>query len=166
MNEYVFRPLVHEDLPMLFEWMSKPHVRKWWDTEDNWKDFERRYSLNIEDPDVFPHIISLTGRPIGYINYWYVKDDPNFCTLYPPSTIGTDQLIGAEDLLGLGHGSAFIRQFTDSLLMREDIPLIITDPHPDNTAAVRAYEKAGFKAIRNLDTDEGSVLLMEKASPL
>ncbi|HWA66929.1 MAG TPA: acetyltransferase, partial [Mycobacteriales bacterium] len=25
-----FRPLVRDDLPMLFEWLRQPHVAKWW----------------------------------------------------------------------------------------------------------------------------------------
>jgi len=37
---------------------------------------------------------------------------------------------------------------------------MITDPDPDNTRAIRAYEKAGFRRDRLADTPDGPVLLM------
>jgi hypothetical protein len=30
-----FRPLAADDLPSLLEWLSKEHVKEWWDDGDN-----------------------------------------------------------------------------------------------------------------------------------
>ncbi len=62
-------------------------------------------------------------------------------------------------MIGGGHGSGFIRQFTDDLLTA-GIPRIVTDPDPDNTRAVRAYENAGFQRERLIETPDGPALLM------
>jgi aminoglycoside 6'-N-acetyltransferase len=62
-------------------------------------------------------------------------------------------------MIGHGHGSGFIRQFTESLLA-SGIPRVVTDPDPDNARAVRAYAKAGFQSDRVVDTPDGPALLM------
>jgi aminoglycoside 6'-N-acetyltransferase len=37
---------------------------------------------------------------------------------------------------------------------------MITDPDPANARALRAYEKAGFRRDREVDTPDGRALLM------
>jgi aminoglycoside 6'-N-acetyltransferase len=39
-------------------------------------------------------------------------------------------------------------------------PRVITDPNPRNARAVRAYEKAGFRALDDRRTIAGDALLM------
>jgi aminoglycoside 6'-N-acetyltransferase len=36
----------------------------------------------------------------------------------------------------------------------------VTDPDPSNLRAVRAYEKAGFRKDREVDTPDGRALIM------
>ena len=77
----------------------------------------------------------------------------------PEGTRGLDQFIGETGMLGRGHGSAFIRAFTDQLLT-SGTPRVVIDPDPANLRAIRAYEKAGFCADRLVDTPDGPALLM------
>lgn len=72
-----------------------------------------------------------------------------------------DQYIGKPDMLGRGHGTAFLRQQC-TRLFEEGVPAIGTDPHPDNVRAIRAYQKAGFKIVSGpVDTRWGRAILME-----
>ena len=66
---------------------------------------------------------------------------------------------GEPDLVGKGHGSAFIRAYADRLLAA-GAPMVLTDPDPTNRRAIRAYEKAGFTPDHVVDTSEGPALLM------
>ena len=67
---------------------------------------------------------------------------------------------GDSDLTGLGHGPAFIRQHVASLFA-DGAPVVATDPHPDNTRAIKAYRKAGFREIGPpRDTKWGTILPM------
>jgi RimJ/RimL family protein N-acetyltransferase len=116
----------------------------------------------IEDALVFPHIVFQNGVPIGYINYWFVEEDEDFRSQFPASTVGTDQFIGVPSLIGKGIGSEFIRQFTDELLLKPNIGLVITDPDSRNLAAIRSYKKAGFTKYRLMNTLEGEIQLLEK----
>lgn len=159
---YEFKPLAEEHFEMLFHWLQRPHIRAWWDSEDNWEAFRIRHSKMIENPLVFPYIVFRNRVPIGYINYWFVEEDEDFKSQFPSNTVGTDQFIGIPDLLGKGIGSDFIRQFTEELLSKPNIGLVITDPDSRNTAAIRAYEKAGFAKIKIMTTSEGEIQLLEK----
>ena len=82
--------------------------------------------------------------------------------IFRPGARGVDQSIGDPDLVGLGHGSAFVRRHVERLF-EAGAPAVGTDPHPGNRRAIRAYEKAGF-AVRSgpLDTPWGLCLLMEQ----
>ena len=62
-------------------------------------------------------------------------------------------------LVGAGHGSAIVRQFVEQLF-EEGAPRVIIDPDPANGRAIRAYEKAGFRAIDRRHSRYGDVVLM------
>ena len=70
-----------------------------------------------------------------------------------------DQFIGEPDMIGRGHGSAFIRLFIGGLL-EAGTPRIVTDPDPQNARAISAYENAGFHKERLVDTPDGRAILM------
>jgi aminoglycoside 6'-N-acetyltransferase len=79
----------------------------------------------------------------------------------PASARGIDQYIGEPDMLGLGHGSAFVRAHVERLFADGAI-VVGTDPNPSNARAIRAYEKAGFSiASGPVETRWGCAVLME-----
>ena len=96
-------------------------------------------------------ILSVTTRRRGRIT--------GSASIYPSGTRGIDQFIGEPDMTGRGHGSSFIRAFIVALI-RAGTPRVLTDPHPANARAIRAYEKAGFRKDRMVDTPDGRALLM------
>jgi RimJ/RimL family protein N-acetyltransferase len=51
--------------------------------------------------------------------------------------------IGDPDMLGRGHGSAFLRRLAERLVA-EGAPIVAIDPDVDNLRARRAYARAGF----------------------
>jgi aminoglycoside 6'-N-acetyltransferase len=104
-------------------------------------------------------IVSVDGRPFGYIQCYALSTWNQGFGEHPAGTRGIDQFIGEPDLVGRGHGSQFIGRFTLELLGR-GTPRIVTDPDPANLRAIRAYEKAGFSRERLVDTTDGTALLM------
>jgi len=160
---YKFKQMKEADLNILFNWINQEHVKRWWDSSDNWDSFCTRYKANIASNLVFPHIVYSDGEPIGYINYWFVEEDEDFNDLYPSDTVGTDQFIGDKKMIGKGHGSAIVKQFTNELLLKENINLVITDPDPKNIIAVKCYKNAGFTAVKEMSVSDGTILLMEKS---
>jgi aminoglycoside 6'-N-acetyltransferase len=153
---YVFRPLSVSDLPMVKRWLVTPEVVRWWG------DPEEQYALvsgDLDHPDMDQFIVSLGEHSFGYIQCYALSTWNQSFGAQPPKTRGIDQFIGEAEMIGRGHGSAFIRQFVEDMLT-SGIPRIVTDPDPDNGRAVRAYARAGFQSGRVVDTPDGPALLM------
>jgi aminoglycoside 6'-N-acetyltransferase len=150
---YQFRPMSAQDLALVRVWQMTAHVQEWWDDDP--------ITLASEDePATDQYIVAIDGRPFAYLQCYLQSAYPeNGLGNHPPGTRGIDQFIGEPDLLGRGHGSAFIRAFVDDLLVA-GLPRVITDPSLANARAVRAYVKAGFRLDREVDTPDGPQLLM------
>jgi aminoglycoside 6'-N-acetyltransferase len=158
-HRYSFRPVGHDDLPMLAVWLDRPHVAEWWDDKDD-KVGEIRAAMT--DPATHPYIVELEGRPIGYIQCYdpHLEEDHPYRD-QPKGTLGIDQFIGEPELVGIGHGSRLIAAFVEGLF-RRGAPRVVIDPHPANGRAIRAYEKAGFKPIGRRTTIYGEALMMAR----
>jgi RimJ/RimL family protein N-acetyltransferase len=160
------RPMTLEDLPLFRRWLEEPHVRAWWGEPDqevaNVRDM-------IEGRDTTePYIFGLDGRPIGYIQVWFLGHHQNetwladnpWLAAFPADAVGVDLTIGEEKLLSQGIGSTVLRRFVAELRAR-GFSTIIIDPDPANSRAIRAYEKAGFRAVPHLQGKTADVLLMQ-----
>ncbi len=136
---FQFHPATTDDLPLLRRWIGHPHVRRWWDADDPYG------PQDLADPRVARWIVSYLGRPFGYMQDYAVHgwDQHHFGHLAEGAR-GIDQFIGEPDMMGQGHGTAFIRQRMTTLF-RAGIPVIATDPHPENERAIAVYRKLGFQ---------------------
>lgn len=154
---YSFRPAMKEDLPMLRLWLRTPEVVRWWG------DPEEQAALLEEDlgePRMVMRIVSFMGRPFAYAQHYavHVWPQPHFEHL-PPGSRAIDAFIGAPDMIGRGHGSAFLRLLAEQL-KAEGAPVVAIDPDVDNLRARRAYERAGFRGDTIVETGEGPAVLM------
>ena len=157
---YDFRAVTEADLPMLAAWLAEPHVAEWW---DEGPEAELRGIIEAMDSvETEPLIVELDGRPIAYVqSYDPHLEDGHPYQDQPFGTLGMDISIGPPDLVGKGHGSAIVKQFSD-MLFEEGAPRVVIDPHPDNLRAIRAYEKAGFRAFDTRTTIYGPALMMAR----
>ena len=159
---YGFRAVTDADLPMLAEWLAEPHVAQWWgDPAGSLLEIEEA----MEDVATEPLIVEMDGEPIAYLqSYDPHLEDGHPYQDQPTGTLGLDISIGRPDLLGQGHGSAIIRQFAEELFA-EGAPRIVIDPDPANIRAIRAYEKAGFRAFDTRTSQYGPALMMALDAP-
>ena len=145
-----------DDLPLVRRWLGTPHVAEWWGDADEQFDLVRG---DLDHPAMDQYIVATAGRPLGYLQCypltaWNAGFGPQ-----PDGTRGIDLFIGMANMIGRGHGSALIRAFIDGLL-KTGTPRIVTDPDPANVRAIRAYENAGFRKDRLVETPDGPALLM------
>ena len=154
-DRYMFRTATTADLKLLLEWQARAHVREWWDSAEPGEE------RDFDDVRVARWIVSAEQRPFAYMQDYTVHgwDDHPFFDL-PKGSRGIDQFIGDPDMVGHGHGPAFITQRLQALF-DAGVPVVATDPHPDNQRAIAAYRKAGFKEIGPpRDTPWGVILPM------
>jgi RimJ/RimL family protein N-acetyltransferase len=96
-------------------------------------------------------------------NGWWMKEQGQ-----PAGTIGMDIIIGETEYVGRGFGTIVIKKFIEKIFNETNAPKIIIDPDTANLAAIKCYEKVGFKRVREIDspielfdTEPGKLLLME-----
>jgi RimJ/RimL family protein N-acetyltransferase len=149
----------------MHRWHHAPHVARWWhEGTVTLDEVSEEYSAYIEGREpVEPYLILYEDRPIGYIQSYTVSDDEEYERLVGiENSAGVDLLIGEEGLLYKGLGPLVIRLFLEEVVFAEvGIGLCIIDPHPENTAAIKAYEKVGFEYFGSAETSEGPVYLMK-----
>lgn len=145
-----------DDLPLVRHWLGEPHVVRWWGEPDQQFDLVKS---DLDEPSMDQFIVARDARPFGYLQCYDPASRDNCLGPQPAGTRGIDQFIGEADMLDCGHGSLFIRSFVDRLLTSRT-PRVVTDPDPTNARAIRAYEKAGFRKDRLVDTSDGLALLM------
>ena len=158
-----FRSLTQADLPLLHEWLNRPHVAQWWDDRTSLAEVEHDFRPLLEDHSTTRPFIALSnGTPIGYIQSYVAmgSGDGWWADEADPGVRGIDQFLAHADQLGQGLGTKMVRAFVRQLFADPGVTRIQTDPSPENRRAIRCYEKAGFRALREIDTPDGRALLM------
>lgn len=163
--ELTFRPFTAGDLPLLHTWLARPHVAAWWgEAPSSLAEVETDYADALAG--AAPHWCYLAlvgGTPIGFIQAyqptgfhaegWWLDE-------HDPGVRGIDQFLADADQFGQGLGTAMVRAFVAHLFADPAVTRVQTDPDPANGRAVRCYEKAGFRAVREVETPDGRALLM------
>jgi RimJ/RimL family protein N-acetyltransferase len=163
-SEITFRPLTAGDLPMLHDWLSRPHVQEWWDGSLTFAEVEEEFMPAIAGSVPLQCYLAYAGgEPIGFIQSYTPAEchaDGWWLDEHDPAVRGIDQFLAHEQQLGQGLGTAMVRGFVARLFADPMVARIQTDPAPQNGRAIRCYEKAGFRAVREVDTPDGRALLM------
>lgn len=160
-QQFTFKPLQESDLNLLCQWLSKPHVKEWWNEQLTDEEIKSKYLKRVGDTIVIPFIACLDDNPIGFIQYYHAnKVGGGWWPDENEGTVGIDQFIGEENFINRGLGTKMIRAFVDQLFLHSNIKKIITDPDPKNLRAIRCYEKAGFQFNKEIMTPDGGAYLM------
>lgn len=166
-HDISFIPVEPDHYPLLHFWLKQPHLQEWWGDAD--EELASIKTMVEGDDTTRPFLILLDGQPVGYIQYWFACDQKDDATLseypflkhVPDDAVGIDLSIGDPQNLSRGIGSAAVMAMVEMLRSLGHTTIVI-DPDPANHRAVRAYEKAGFRAIPSLIGRTGEdVLLMQ-----
>jgi aminoglycoside 6'-N-acetyltransferase len=127
----VLRPLVPADAPELRRIHLTPEVRRWWDEPANGFPWDEPHSTRCT--------IEFAGRVAGLIQYWEETE--------PKYRHATIDLFLDPPLHGRGLGAAAITRVVRHLIDERGHHRITIDPAVDNVAAIRCYEKVGFRRV-------------------
>jgi aminoglycoside 6'-N-acetyltransferase len=155
---FEFRPVTRRDLPLISRWLATPHVSRWWgDPGQELAEIEEHIDGSSL---VAPFIILMDGMPVGYIQSYDIHgEDDHPYRDQPAGTIGIDLSIGNPEHVGRGLGPRIIDAFVRRIFS-DGAPRVVIDPDPDNIAAIRAYRKAGFRALDRRTSIYGDALFM------
>lgn len=170
MAEIRFRRLAIDDLPVLYDWLGRRHVRKWYATAPgSFAEIVARYEpRTAEDNPVKAFIVEVGGVPLGYVQAYAIEDFPDYEASLgaPKGTLGMDLFIAEELETGRGLGPRIIRRFVDEVVFGAYGALAcVAGPAEGNRASIRAFEKAGFspwKTAMNERGEKEEVLRLER----
>ena len=161
-ERFEFQKLTAADLPLLHEWLNRPHVACWWEGAVSLAYVEEQYGADLHSELICPMLAWLGESRVGFIQWYRVMGaDPEWWTdETDPGARGIDQFLADPGQLGQGLGSRMVNQFLNELFTDPEVSKVQTDPAPSNHRAIRAYEKAGFRRIQEVITPDGPALLM------
>jgi aminoglycoside 6'-N-acetyltransferase len=130
-------------------------VRRWWGWERG--DFEKTAAhylpaIRGEEPTDL-YVLVVDGRDAGMLQTYLAVDYPEWEAIVQvgPGVAGVDILIGEEKLTGRGLGAEVLRAFVDAHVAA---PAVVATVEEGNRRSWRAFEKAGFRHVRDV-TEEG-----------
>jgi aminoglycoside 6'-N-acetyltransferase len=127
----VLRPLSEDHAADLRAIHERPEVIRWWDEPED--DFP------WDEPESTRLTILVDGKVGGMIQYWE-EDEPKY------RHAGLDLFIDPA-LHNNGIGTWAVREVARYLFEARGHHRVEIDPAADNAAAIRVYEKAGFKPV-------------------
>jgi aminoglycoside 6'-N-acetyltransferase len=149
-----FEPLRREHLPLLRDWLGREHVRHWWrDAEASLAHAED--ALAGRDATAY-FVIELEGWPVGMIQTYLVSDNPEWEEVVgrEEGLAGVDLLIGGEDAIGGGLGPRVLERFAlEVVFARRATQACDATVEEANRRSWRAFEKAGFRHVRDVEED-------------
>ena len=147
-----FRPLRDEDLPLLCRWLGAPHVREWYGPPLTADEAAAKYGPRIRGEVPTRGFLILYGQePIGYIQTYRISDWPDYAVAVrlEPGAAGIDLFLGEAEFLHRGLGPEVLRRFmAEQVFTDPEVTSCVVGPAAGNRAAIRAYEKAGFRFLR------------------
>jgi aminoglycoside 6'-N-acetyltransferase len=147
-----FRPLTAGDLPLLYEWLQREHVQRWWTDRETYDEVVQHYLPAIEGSKPTDlYLILLDDRPAGFIQTYHVSDYPEYRELVAveEGVAGVDLFVAELEQTGRGIGSKALSRFVaDIVFSNPEIHACIADPNAENLTSLRAFEKAGFRVVR------------------
>lgn len=146
-----FTPLTAGDLGLVEEWLRRAHVARWWRDDIGESLAEYRAALEGREPTDH-YLIVADGRPVGMIQTYLVSDYPEWEAIVQvgEGVAGVDILIGEEELIGRGLGPRILTEFAGDVITS---PAVIATVQEENRRSWRAFEKAGFRHVRDVEED-------------
>jgi aminoglycoside 6'-N-acetyltransferase len=151
-----------DDYRLLARWRAEPHVHEWWDPDDPAPTLEEviaHYGPAVrgEEPTT-SCIFELDDRPAGFVQFYrwlpYTQKEPAIDVRPDKDTFGLDIHVGEPDLISQGLGTRVVGLLCGYLEGELGASWIALTTEVGNRRAQRAYEKAGFRKVRQvLDTD-------------
>ena len=152
-REIQFRPMALDDLELMHRWLNNDFVARWWPGWPSLEQVRAKYAPRIADAEPTKCFITeLDGHPIGFIQCYYICDRPDYSIgEEAANAAGIDLFIAERERAYRGLGPRLIREFLRRVVFAEyDVESCIIGPAQNNAAAIRAYEKAGFKYLKTV----------------
>lgn len=142
-------------MPLVERWLGEEHVAPWW-REPIEEAIEKRWAGIEGRRPTQQFAILADGRPVGMIQTYLVDDHPEWAELVQvgPHAAGVDLMIGEPDLVGRGLGAQVLADFARDVVFADPgVLAVVATVEEPNRRSWRAFEKAGFRHVRDVEED-------------
>jgi aminoglycoside 6'-N-acetyltransferase len=151
-----FRRLEHADLPLMRDWLNRPHLRRFYQKAPIALDQVRaEYGpvIRDEEPGLAHLALVRGGRPFGYAQCYRLMDWPDYAAeIGVGDGVSMDYFIAQPELIGCGLGKAMLAAYLAD---------VVFPTFPDEQRCVVCHERAnqasggvlrslGFAWVRDL----------------
>jgi|HubBroStandDraft_5_1064220.scaffolds.fasta_scaffold267955_2 aminoglycoside 6'-N-acetyltransferase len=164
-SELNLRPLGRADFPLLVSWLSQPHVAEWWGSPKGMDEVEAEYGPCVDGTDPTQLLLCHEeDRPIGMLQIYRMADNPDYADAVGyEDAAGLDLFIGEVSTCDRGVGTGLIATAVQLIWMTyPEVTGALAGPSVRNARSIRAFEKAGFTAVRQVTVpgeDEDELIL-------
>ena len=162
-----FTELRPEHFERLRDWLNTPHVYEWWGADATADGLggpgDRATTLEAVAAEYLPeierggpahfHLIVVDATPVGMIQWYPLAAYPDYAAEIgelDAGTAGVDLLIGDVAHVGRGLGTTAIAAYVETVVFSTPgIVRCVGAPDVRNTRSIRAFEKAGFRFVRD-----------------
>jgi acetyl CoA:N6-hydroxylysine acetyl transferase len=151
-----------DDLALLHSWMNDPEVARFW--RMSWPFEEIAAYLQRQDRSAHSaaYLGELDGVPMSYWELYRADLDP-LAQHYVARAhdAGLHLLLGPAECRGRGLAVSLLRAVSSWQLDADpDATRVVAEPDAENTRAIRAFERAGFRHTVDLDLPSKRAALM------
>lgn len=158
MQQLFIRTASVDDVPTLYRWDEKPHVKRATSNDGsraldvNWED-----ELQPRDDGTECLIAEIDSFPIGMVQIINpATERTHYWGIVPGNLRAIDIWIGEEDFIGQGYGSRMMTYAIERCFSEPDVAAILIDPLAGNTKSHRFYRRFGFEFIERRQFDDDS----------
>jgi aminoglycoside 6'-N-acetyltransferase len=130
------RPVRDDDIAELARIRATPEVHQHW---RGGHDLVAAVREDLSEPDVEPYVVELDGDVVGWIQ-WQAEEEPDY--RHASVDIYLDPAVH-----GRGIGTDAVATVVAHVVRDRGHHRVEIDPATDNPAAIRCYEKVGFRAV-------------------
>jgi len=153
-----FRPLAADDLQQIFLWLIRPHVASGYaKPPGSFMEAVAKYGPRAAAGNVVrAFMVIVDGKELGYAQAYDVASFDDYAAKLDNEAglVCMDLFLGEEETLGRNLGSRIIDRFVKDIVFADPAArACVAGPGEGNFAAIRAFEKAGFRRWRVLRND-------------
>lgn len=153
---------IDRDLAQFHRWQNDPRIAEFW-LEAGDLDHHRQYlEAQLADPHTMPLIASLDGRPFGYFEVYWAKENrigPH-CDADDYDR-GWHVLIGEADIRGRDYITAWMPSIVHYIFLSDPrTRRVVGEPAANHQQQIRNLDRGGFGKVREFDFPHKRALLV------
>ena len=167
-GQFRLRPVDPEaDVELVHAWMNDPEVARFWELGVPAGRIAAYLCEQIGSAHSTPYIGELDGAPMSYWELYRADLDP-LARHYPArrGDAGVHLLLGSTGFRGRGLGTRLLATVAGWQLAADPAATrVVAEPDVHNERSIRAFERAGFRRVTDIDLPDKRAALMVRPGP-